>query len=244
MIRFFHLCPKELSLNGESGNLLVLSQRLRWAGIDSETVSFEGGEIEVDSIDAVFIGSGTTAGSLAALEILRGSKSQLSKLKEAGVPFLALGLGWEILGREILSANGERIEGLGIYPVVSHSSKTRASRESFGFFEGILTTGYANHGSDIEILAGEPAILLEIGNGNSSSQQAPAAPSEGIIAGSLWGMRLNGPIMALNPHLADKFLNVICSRKGINYRQESDEARVADEYARRAREELRDRLIR
>jgi CobQ-like glutamine amidotransferase family enzyme len=56
--------------------------------------------------------------------------------------------------------------------------------------------------------------------------------------------RLNGPLLPLNPHLADQFLNLVAARFGFGYRQESKEAVVADGFASKARAELKARLAR
>ena len=56
------------------------------------------------------------------------------------------------------------------------------------------------------------------------------------------GARLNGPLLPLNPHLADMFLNLVAARSGFSYSQTSQEAKIADGYAAKARMELKGRL--
>jgi CobQ-like glutamine amidotransferase family enzyme len=41
-IRFLHLFPSQLGLNGESGNLDALVARLKWAGVESKIEEFDG----------------------------------------------------------------------------------------------------------------------------------------------------------------------------------------------------------
>ena len=69
-VRFLHLFPAQLGLNGESGNLDALVARLKWSGIESKVQEFDGSESIASNIDAVFIGSGTLAGALEALELI------------------------------------------------------------------------------------------------------------------------------------------------------------------------------
>jgi CobQ-like glutamine amidotransferase family enzyme len=245
-IQFLHLFPRELGLNGETGNLDVLAQRLEWAGIESKVQIFEGrGGIPADA-DAVFIGSGTMAGALEAFEALRPQADNLLALKEAGVPFFALGLGWEILSQGIALEDGTFIKGVGIFPSRSVKTAVRASAESFGFDQaGKLTTGYANHSSEIELLGGAlPLIEMREGFGNSSSSDAKTRPDEGLVFENLMAARLNGPLLALNPHLADRFLELVTGRQGLKYSQESKSAKIADGFASKAREELKQRLAR
>ncbi len=243
-VRFLHLFPAQLGLNGETGNLDCLVQRLRWAGIDSSVKVFDGSGPQSGDFDAVFIGSGTLAGALEALELIEGQAAKLRELADNGVPVLALGLGWEILGESIELMDGRTLAGVGIYPSRSKRVSERASAESYGFDNnGELTTGYANHSAEIELLNNAKALVsLKAGFGNSSSQSAKERPDEGIFYGNLMAARLNGPLLALNPHLADTFLKLVAARAGFSYEQTSHEAKIVDGYAEKARSELKARL--
>jgi CobQ-like glutamine amidotransferase family enzyme len=243
-VRFLHLFPSQLGLNGEAGNLDCLVQRLKWAGIDSSVKTFDGSGSIGSDFDAVFIGSGTLAGALEALELIEGQATNLRELATIGTPFLALGLGWEILGESIELMDGRTVAGAGVFPSRSVRSGERASAESYGFdLRGELTTGYANHSAEIELLNGAEALVsLKAGFGNSSKLTAKQRSDEGIFYGNLMGARLNGPLLPLNPHLADMFLKLVAVRAGFSYEQRSKEAEIADGYAAKARMELKDRL--
>jgi CobQ-like glutamine amidotransferase family enzyme len=140
--------------------------------------------------------------------------------------------------------DGRTLAGVGIFPSRSTRVSERASAESYGFdTNGELTTGYANHSADIELLNNaKPLVSLKAGFGNSSRQSAKQRPDEGILVGNLMGARLNGPLLPLNPHLADAFLKLVATKSGFNYKQTSQEARIADGYAAKARMELKGRL--
>jgi CobQ-like glutamine amidotransferase family enzyme len=245
-IRFLHLFPSQLGLNGESGNLDALVARLKWAGVESKIEEFDGSGSIASNIDAVFIGSGTLAGALEALELVEGQALKLRELATDGVPFLALGLGWEILGESIELLDGRTVAGVGIFPSRSQRVAIRASSESYGYDQsGNLTTGYANHSSEIELLNNaQPLISLKSGFGNSSSKSAREVPGEGLLDGNLMAARLNGPLLPMNPHLADQFLAIAAKKSGFSYQQVSEEAKIADEYAAIARAELSQRLTR
>jgi CobQ-like glutamine amidotransferase family enzyme len=245
-VKFLHLFPSQLGLNGETGNLDVLVARLKWVGIDSKIETFDGSGSLYPGFDAVFIGSGTLAGALEALELAEGQASKMRELAAEGVPFLALGLGWEILGESIELLDGRTVAGIGIFPSRSQRVANRASSESYGYDQsGNLTTGYSNHSSEIELLnTAEPLITLEAGFGNSSIRSAREVPGEGLLVENLMAARLNGPLLPMNPHLADTFLAIVAKRSGFTYENNSAEAKVADAYAAKARAELRDRLAR
>jgi CobQ-like glutamine amidotransferase family enzyme len=243
-VRFLHLFPSQLGLNGEAGNLDCLVQRLKWAGIDSSVKIFDGSGSIGSDFDAVFIGSGTLAGALEALELMEGQNTSLRELAAKGTPILALGLGWEILGESLELLDGRTLAGAGVLPSRSVRISERASAESYGFdINGELTTGYANHSSEIELLNGANELIsLKAGYGNSSKLPAKQRSDEGVLDGNLMGARLNGPLLPLNPHLADMFLNLVSTRSGFSYEQKSEEAKIADAYAAKARMELKGRL--
>lgn len=245
-LKFLHLFPTQLGLNGETGNLDCLVQRLKWAGVDSEVQIFDGVGLLPMDVDAVFIGSGTLAGAIEALEELTKQTESLLHLAKDGVPFLALGLGWEILGQSITLDDGQILKGLGVFPSRSIRTKERASAECFGFDDGgKLTTGYANHSSEIELLPGaRPLIELSAGFGNSSLVNYKKRSDEGMVFENLMAARLNGPLLPLNPHLADRILETITKRAGVEYRKGSLIAEAADGFASRARDELKQRLAR
>lgn len=245
MLRILHLFPSQLGLNGEAGNLECLVQRLRWSGNQAESIEFFGeGQIPT-GVDGVFIGSGTLAGALQALSKLRPFSEELRALSDDGVPFLALGLGWEILGESIVLLDGSDLPGIGIYPSSSKRVSSQASTESFGFDEdGNLTGGYANHSADIYLHGvARPLVKLSKGFGNSSTESAEKISGEGLIHKNLMAARLNGPILPLNPHLADRFIAMMAKRSGFSYQVSSEEANIADGYSKQARAELRKRLL-
>lgn len=246
MITLLHLSKNQLNLNGEAGNLDVVVTRLRWNKIDVQVKQFDGTGAIPENVDGVFIGSGTLAGALEALAALRPYQSALKTLANSKVPLLAIGLGWEILGESIKLPDGQTIQGLGVFPSRSVRGEIRASRECFGFDEfGILTTGYANHSAEIELLeSAKPLVMLESGFGNSSIKPASQVPEEGLVQDNLMASRLNGPLFAINPHLADRFIQMISKRSDFVYEATSEKSFKADQFAAYAREELKLRLTR
>jgi CobQ-like glutamine amidotransferase family enzyme len=245
-VRFLHLFPNQLGLNGESGNLDCLVKRLQWAGIAAAVEVYDGSQKMPTDVDAVFIGSGSLAGAMEALQGLASQAKTLEGLAGSGAPFLALGMGWEILGESVTMLDGKVVQGLNIYPSKSVRTEARASTECFGYdAKQNLTTGYANHSAEIELTgAAKPWINLRAGFGNSSMQAAKTRPDEGLLAQNLFAARLNGPLLPLNPHLADEFLTTIATRSGFSYSQQSEEAARADGFAANARNELMKRLAR
>jgi CobQ-like glutamine amidotransferase family enzyme len=245
-IKIAHLFPTHLGLNGEIGNVTALARRLEWAGQEVETVDINESEGLPRDTNFVFIGSGTVAGQLEALALIRPLRSQLETLSEKGVPILAVGAGWELLGRSLELVDGTKLETLGIFPSSSRHVSKRASCESFGFdFWGNLTAGYSNHSAEIELDAGiSPLVRLSSGHGNSSTESAKTRSDEGLVAKNLFASRLNGPLLPINPDLADHIIGLGLLVMGMEISLRTEKSVLADEYARNAREGIQKRLSR
>ena len=246
MITIAHLFPQQLGLNGEVGNVTAISKRLEWSGFESRVHQVSQLEDFPSESSFVFIGSGTVAGQLSVLSSLTAMKEKLFELSQSGVPILAVGAGWELLGKSLEIADGTKIQTLGLFPSIAKHVSVRASCESYGFdFQGNLTTGYSNHSSEIALDSGvSPLVNLLVGNGNSSISPAKVRSDEGLVQGNLIASRLNGPLLPINPHLADYILNLGLKRLGLEYKSSTPESKIADDYAAKAREGIEKRLAR
>ena len=61
-LRIGHLYPDLMSIYGDRGNVLALTQRARWRGIDVETRAFTAGETwDPDWADVYFFGVALTS---------------------------------------------------------------------------------------------------------------------------------------------------------------------------------------
>jgi len=85
-------------------------------------------------------------------------------------------------------------------------------------------------------------IQIAVGHGNSSLHSAKVVSDEGLITERLMATRLNGPVLAMNPHLADSFLKMVTEPLGLDYSSENSYARKADSYAKQGLAELVARL--
>lgn len=97
MIRLGVLFPDHLNLNGDYGNVEVISKQLQWRGIASEIVRIDSVEQLEARLDFVIIGHGSTAAWAAIEEKFRSFVPALSVLKYAGTPLLSVSTGFEQL---------------------------------------------------------------------------------------------------------------------------------------------------
>jgi len=230
-IRILHLVPSVLSQNGEIGNIMVLTHRAKLRGLGVEVFSQEAGDEFPFDIDIVFIGSGPTSAQIVAQPAVIAVATELRELAEAGVPFLAIAAGFQLLGESVTLADGTVLAGAGVFPVTSTVGGTRIVGDFV--VESRLGTlvGFENRGSSVEIGEAAPIGTVVYGQGNT-----PSSGVEGYWVGNLVGTHLHGPVLANNPSLADWLLTAALERRGAVYPTAPvSELEEIDRYAAEAR---------
>lgn len=234
-ITILSVFPELLDLNGDAQNALVLAQRARWAGLDARVHALPLGASPSGRPDIVVVGSGAESSAGAVLDGLRVLEGDLRSWTAAGVPLLAVGTGWELLGESVELATGTVLTGLKVF---SGRSVPRARVSD----DLVVDTGYGrlvgfeNHAR--QYLAGTGAQALGTvvyGVGNSGS---PAVKAEGEIVGASFGTHLHGPVLAKNPGLADHLLSLVDD----GYSADNGTARRVDASAEAARTQILQRL--
>jgi len=197
-LRILHLYPAELGINGDVGNVLALRRRAEWRGIDVEVVNHDVGSVLPDSVDLVHIGSGPVAGQAAVRADLVLIAPRLAEWKAAGVPFLAIAGGWQLLGARVTSATGEMFEGAGLFASSAVLGERRIVAEVVVESAHGRVAGFENH-SAVTTITGTPLGRLVSGTGNGDG-------TEGLIEGSSIATNLHGPFLPMNPAWSDGLL--------------------------------------
>ena len=96
MIRLAGLFPEHLNLNGDFGNLEVLSRQFEWRGMACELVAATSVNDLDDSINFVLIGHGSVAAWAAISQEFLDITTRLSELMASGVPILAISTGFDM----------------------------------------------------------------------------------------------------------------------------------------------------
>jgi CobQ-like glutamine amidotransferase family enzyme len=226
--------PDVLDLNGDAQNALVLARRARWAGLASEVFPLElGQEPVIERPGLIVVGSGTESAMASVLTGLRVLEPALQRWVSDGIPLLAVGTGWELLGEVVEFSDGTILEGLGIFSAKS-APATRIADDVIVDSEFGRLIGFENHSRAIEV--GDSAALGRVvyGVGNSSESRLEGERTHEAI-----GTRLHGPILAKNPALADHLLGLAL---GDRYDARTATTRRVDDIARAARNQIAARL--
>lgn len=212
-LRVAHLYGNLLNTYGDNGNLLVLNYLAKKINVDFsiEMVSLYD-TFEPDHYDFVFFGGGQDYEQKIVSKDLQTKKAALIEYIENDGVLLAICGGYQLLGHYYITANGEKIEGIG---ALDHYTLNQDNHRFTGdikiynetFDETYL--GFENHNGRTFLGAGERPLgkVLE-GHGNNGEDQ-----SEGVIYRNVFGSYFHGPILARNEHLAQRLLALALTKK-------------------------------
>lgn len=227
-LRIVRVLPDLLSINGSLGNAEILQARASWWGWNVTLTDVEEGAKFPRSADILVIGHGTSSATTRALGALHKWSPQISALHRQGAAILGLGLGGDLLGRSI-QLGGTVLEGLGLVSASAVLQRQHVSTEVSGVDrEGRESGGYLNDLTERQL---SPTPLLVLTSPSSVSG------GEGHCGDHIWVSAVSGPLLGLNPHIADDIL-----RSHESLPEPTEKHVLADTAAARARKAIASRL--
>lgn len=242
-ISLLRLLPNLLSLNGSLGNAEVLATRLRWWGMSVDIQDANPGDtLPAKRPDIVVLGHGTSSTLAPAAAALAKWSVALRSVVEDGAVVCGFGLGGDLLGESVSDLEGQGHAGLGITDGRADLAGARASTEVAGEdYLGREVAGYLNDATIRQHTSFRPMVRLA----------SPVPPTwrgvtgeqgEGIVAERVWATALSGPVLSLNPQIADDIITRILEGAGQGVPEPTDLHRLVDQAAARARQRIRARL--
>lgn len=206
-IRILHLFPKRLSLYGEYGNIYILKKALVDAGYTVSVDEFENGDLSLDGIDFIYVGSGTEDAIILSALIMHKHKEQVKASIDSGTVWLATGNAPALFGKYI-SKNEEHIAGLGVFPYSCNiESEKRYSgdviTDNNNLFHAPLV-GFVNTSCVLNGM-NRPLLYFKM---NASLGNDKLSSSDGLTFKNFFASQLIGPILVKNPPV----LQEICRR--------------------------------
>lgn len=187
--------PHLLGTYGDSGNALALAYRLRARGIEVECHLVEAGEPVPESADIYLLGGGEDRAQVLATRLIGSS---LERAVERGATVLGVCAGMQILGATFADAEGHAHPGLGLLDITTTRMGMRAVGEVVADWSDDPLIGFENHRGATHLgPAVTPLGTVRTGVGNGVDGY------EGARQGRVFGTYLHGPVLALNPALAD-----------------------------------------
>ncbi|WP_165064068.1 type 1 glutamine amidotransferase [Marisediminicola senii] len=212
MISILELYPEHLAVNGDMGNVLVLEKRLELAGIASRRLAHNPGDALPEKPDIVTIGTGPASALQVLADDIARIAPTLRSWVDDGMPLLAVTGGMQLLGSAITLPGGAGVTGAGVFGIHTDATQPRVVTNCF-VVDTILgrLVGIENHGSRTTLTDGTaPFGTVSTGTGNDSR-------SEGVWVNNAIGTHVQGPVLAMNPVLADHLISIATKRAGLSY---------------------------
>ncbi len=197
MLTIVQVYPELLGTYGDGGNGLVLAERARRRGIAVRLIH-AGMDDQLASADLYLLGGGEDGPQRLAVELLAnaGFGQQVSN----GAMVFAVCAGLQMLGTSFSVHGDDEYRGLGLVPAVTTRATTRAVGDLVTEVNGTLMVGFENHGGATSFGSGvDPLGTVVRGRGNDGQ-------TDGCRMGRIWATYAHGPVLALNPWLADAVL--------------------------------------
>jgi len=210
-LRIAHLYPDLMNIYGDRGNLIALSQRANWRGIDVEVRPFSVGEwADADWPDVWFFGGGQDQGQdIVGADLAGKNGAALKKSVEGGAAIFSVCGGYQLLGHEYVPETGPSIPGVGILDVRTRAGKTRFVGNLLVNAPDGYLIGFENHSGRTYLgSSAKPLGTVVVGNGNNGEDK-----TEGAVQGRVIGCYLHGSCLPKNPWLADRLLGWALARR-------------------------------
>jgi lipid II isoglutaminyl synthase (glutamine-hydrolysing) len=205
-IKIGWLYPELMSTYGDRGNIFVLIKRCEWRGIKVTVlpIDFKTTEKEIESCGLIFGGGAQDRQQGILVDDLRDKKGPvLKKMFNRGIAGLFVCGAPQLLGHYYMTGDGKKLEGLGIFDMVSKhfgKSKPRCIGNTVGRLpDGKTVVGFENHGGRTYLGKGvKPFATVIKGCGNNGEDGTEGAVYKNCIA-----TYSHGPFLSKNPHVAD-----------------------------------------
>lgn len=215
-LRICHLYPDLLNLYGDRGNIIVLTQRARWRGIDvTVTDAGLGDRVDPREADLFFIGGGEDRQQrIASGDLTRLKRGPLADAVEDGAVVLAVCGGYQLAGHFYRPAEGEDLPGVGLLDLWTQHPGPRARRLIGNLVirvdgMGAPLVGFENHGGRTHLgPRAQPLGRVLSGYGNNG-----ADGWEGAVYRRVYGTYLHGPLLPKNPEFADRLIREALIRR-------------------------------
>lgn len=217
-----YLYPDLMSACGDRGNIETIRRRCAWRDIGTDVTELATGDQLPAGLDLIMIDGGSESQQrLIAADLYAVKGAAIRDAIAGGTAALAVGAGFELLGRFCQPERGAELPGVRLFDCWTIRSASAAPTMPDGEprvdrFVGELVArwgdqllvGFENHTGGTYLGAGaEPLGEVLLGYGNNGTG------TEGVILGGAVGTNLRGPCLPRNPALADFLIAAALARR-------------------------------
>ena len=207
-LRIVQLYPDLLGVTGDRGNVEVLATRAGAQGAEITVETFGIGEGDLSGADIVVIGNGPLSALRTVMPDLIARRGALEAHLAAGGVVLAVGAGAEALGTSI-SAGADRLEGLCLAPFRIERGTTRKVGYVVAEAPEGRIIGFEDHASRW-VFDDDSTPWAQVVAGKGGFDAGEGYASRGLLATTI-----QGPLLPLNPALADALIARAAEHAGI-----------------------------
>jgi lipid II isoglutaminyl synthase (glutamine-hydrolysing) len=198
-----------MNIYGDRGNILTLVKRAEWRGLAVEVTAIgRGSAPDLNQFDLLFWGGGQDRDQRLVFEDLSAHKAAgIRAAVDRGAVVLAVCGGYQLLGEYYVTADGQKLPGLGLLDLHTIPGPRRnignvlVDASGLGIRPSTLV-GFENHSGKTYLGSGlRPLGRVLRGTGNNGEDG-----TEGVAVGNVFGTYLHGSLLPKNPQLADLLL--------------------------------------
>jgi CobQ-like glutamine amidotransferase family enzyme len=189
-----------MNIYGDRGNVLCLQRRLEWYGYTPQVIEYNQGDKFPEDVDIIVGGGGQDSGQNKIKADLLSIGLHLCELADNDTPMLMICGLYQLFGKFFKTADGEIIEGIGLFDIETYAKSERlignivTHSEQFGDI-----IGYENHSGQTFLGQNVHALgRVRLGAGNNTMDV-----SEGAMYKNVIGSYLHGSLLPKNPAIAD-----------------------------------------
>ncbi len=220
-----YLYPEIMSGYGDRGNLAAITRRCGWRGIAADVRELRLGDaVDPGEVDLFVIGNGGEFHQrLIAADLADVKGPGICEAVDDGAALLAVGAGFELLGRFYQPARGVELPGARLFDTwtiqqgadltsasctLTEARAGRAIGDLLVRWDAELLVGFENHSARTYLgPAARPLGQVIAGQGNNGDG------GEGVRLGNAIGTYLRGPCLPRNPVLTDFLIHAALRRR-------------------------------
>lgn len=210
-LHIVHIYPNEMNTYGDRGNLLTLTRRAEWHGLEPVVHFYHVGDELPKEVDIVLGGGGQDSAQADIMQDIVRIGDRLHTLVEQDIPMLMVCGTYQLFGNRFLTHDGQDIQGIGVFDVESIGGGKRligniaVETEEFG-----TLYGFENHSGKTYLKDARQAFGRVVrGSGNNGDDG-----TEGIRVHNTIGTYMHGPVLPNNPALTDGLISLALRLKG------------------------------
>lgn len=188
-LKICHLYPDILNLYGDRGNIICMSKRMEWRGIEAEVTGISVGDpLNYEDYDIFFIGGGQDfeQGVLLA-DLAAGKASEITRAVEDEKVFLAICGGYQMLGQYYKTWNGQQCDFIGALDLYTVGEKERMignyMYQCDASDQELVVVGFENHSGKTYLGSNvRPMGKILSGYGNNGKDKTEGARYKNVFA--------------------------------------------------------------